>query len=612
MTHRDEAMDAQMETLLSPILEILDSAVEGSVELLQRFYEEDMAAVQTLLNDLGQVVLAVEGAQQPILGRLEHAYTVEMLGNLTDTLEEIALEVGKSNLEQAVELVEFQLIPFFRLLNESFYFWGYVSKAPARMTQYYAQEFAARRKNLYVASGDPMPYQVAVVVVAYNHLEMTRRCVESILQHTDFERLNGELILVDHGSNDGTLEYFKSIPFARVIHVKNNMRAAMFPMLPQICRSKYYVHVANDTVVTKDWLKILLTCMESDATIAMACPATCNLSNLQAINVPVDKCEELVRFAQTHNYSDPALWFERARVLPAIGIFSIPILNQIGFWDPALYTFDFCDDDFSLRARRAGYRQILCEDVFCYHRGHGTVAAEQAAEQTLVRGREIFQEKHEVDPWGIGFCYDYHTVKFLTTPILGEREANILAVNCGFGDTPLQLQNILKHVGKQTAIYQITTHPEYLKDITPHAKAALYSDQYYLAQMVESSFSDIKFSYVCIDEDISKVSFAVELMDAISKRMQVGGRLVFRLSNPFFAHTIHQFITFQLPQEQLTFLSPQLFVQRVRPLFSQVNVVSDKRRIDGLEEFVKQFYGTGNDEARATLSTAQYYVICEK
>lgn len=612
MTQQNEAIKAQLEQIIVPVLELLDSAMEGSVELLQSLYEENMTAVHTLLDDLGQVIFAVERAQQPVVGQLEHAYTAEMLGNLVDTLESVAEELNKSNLEQAAELVEFQLLPFFRLLKESFYFWGYVSKEPSRIKPYYAQEFAVNRQNLYVASGDDMPYQVTVVVVAYNHLDLTQRCVESVLQNTDFQRLNAELILVDHGSTDGTLDYFNSIPFARVIHLKHNMRAAMFPMIPQICRSKYYVHVANDTVVTKDWLDILLACIKSDPKIAMACPATCNLSNLQAVHVPVNTCKELVELAKTHNHANPMMWFERARVLPAIGIFSIPIINQIGFWDPAFYTFDFCDDDFSLRARRAGFRQILCEDVFCYHRGHGTVAAEQAAEQTLVRGREIFREMHGVDPWGTGFCYNYNIVKFLTTSILPGQEANILAINCGFGDTPLQLQNELSHIGKQSAIYQITTSPEYLDDIKFHSQDAIYVDEPYLVQQVECNFPNIEFSYVCMDEEISKVRFAVELIRALSHRMRPGGHLVFRIANPFFANTVHQFINFQLPMERLTFLSPRYLVQNIQPLFQAVQVVSETGQIMGMEDFIKRYYGTGSDEIRSTLSTVQYYIICKK
>lgn len=612
MTQQNEAAKAQLEQIIVPVLELLDSAIEGSVELLRCLYEEDMTAAHRLLDDLGQVLSAVERARQPVAGELEHAYTAEMLGNLADTRQSIVEELDKGGLEQAGELVEFQLLPFFRLLKESFYFWGYVSKEPSRIQAYYAQEFAGNRQNLYVASGDDMPYQVTVVVVAYNHLELTRRCVESVLEHTDFERLNAELILVDHGSTDGTLDYFRSIPFARVIHLKHNMRAAMFPMIPQICRSKYYVHVANDTVATKDWLDILLACIKSDSRIAMACPATCNLSNLQAIHVPVNTCEELVELAKTHNHVDPMLWFERARVLPAIGIFSIPIINQIGFWDPAFYTFDFCDDDFSLRARRAGFRQILCEDVFCYHRGHGTVAAEQAAEQTLVRGREIFRERYGVDPWGTGFCYNNNIVKFLTASSLSEQEANILAINCGFGDTPLQLQNVLRHMGKRTALYQITTCPEYLDDIKGHSQDAVYTDEPYLARQVACGFPDIAFSYVCMDEEISKVRFPVELIRALSHRMRPGGQLAFRLTNPFFANTIHQFINFRLPAERLTFLSPRYLVQKIQPLFREVQVASETGQVAGMEDFIKRYYGPGSDEIRAVLSTGQYYIICRK
>ena len=52
----------------------------------------------------------------------------------------------------------------------------------------------------------------SIVVVTYNQLEYTKLCLESVLQRTDARY---ELIVVDNGSTDGTLEYLRSIPVAQ-------------------------------------------------------------------------------------------------------------------------------------------------------------------------------------------------------------------------------------------------------------------------------------------------------------------------------------------------------------------------------------------------------------
>ena len=51
--------------------------------------------------------------------------------------------------------------------------------------------------------------EVSILVVGWNRLEKTKRCVESILRY--MEGVDYELILIDSGSEDGTLDYFRSV-----------------------------------------------------------------------------------------------------------------------------------------------------------------------------------------------------------------------------------------------------------------------------------------------------------------------------------------------------------------------------------------------------------------
>ena len=48
----------------------------------------------------------------------------------------------------------------------------------------------------------------SIILVTHNQLEFTRLCVESIERHTSEPY---ELIVVDNGSRDGTVEGLKSI-----------------------------------------------------------------------------------------------------------------------------------------------------------------------------------------------------------------------------------------------------------------------------------------------------------------------------------------------------------------------------------------------------------------
>src|SRR5690349_15108709 len=51
-------------------------------------------------------------------------------------------------------------------------------------------------------------YFASLVIAAYNQLQYTRQCLDSILR--DADRAPYEIIVIDNGSSDGTREYLES------------------------------------------------------------------------------------------------------------------------------------------------------------------------------------------------------------------------------------------------------------------------------------------------------------------------------------------------------------------------------------------------------------------
>lgn len=598
--------------VLQQLLELTDTACQASLELLELYTGGKLESTLALLSDLRSVVQAVSGAQEPLTPELEHAYTSEMLENIVDTLDDIEHSIHGDDPERAAMLMEFQSFPFLRQLKETFYFWGVIYPDKTAMEQYYRKEFAEHYRNFYVDGKNPPKYRASVVVVAYNHLEMTRQCVDSVLKYTDFEKLNAQLILVDHGSSEGVRDYFESLNVGRVIHYKANMRGTMFCALPQICDSEYYVHVANDTVVTKDWLEILLNCADSDPKIAAAVPATCNISNYQSVNVPTSDRDTLVKLAEEHNRSNSYLWNDRARVLPAIGLFRISVLNEIGFWDPMFYTFDYMDDDFSLRARRWGYRQILCEDVMCYHRGSATVKDVQDTEDTLGVGRRLFLQKNGVDAWGNGCCYDYHGVQSICQFLPSQGDAAMLALDCGMGDTPLQIRNELRQRNQGCQIYQLTSQEEYLPDLTPFFQKVLSSPQ--LTAEIGRAFEGVRFSCAYLGRDIGMYEDCDRLLESVSNRLVKGGLFVFSCANPFYALTLHKLFNFSVPEERCILTNAERLGQTAQAYFSQVRAVAVDQPVRGLDQFAKRYFGETEQllQIIERLRVAKYYFVCVK
>ena len=139
-----------------------------------------------------------------------------------------------------------------------------------------------RTNNYFMYDVQNVP-KCTVVIQGYNRLDKTKYCVECVLNYT--QDVDYELILVDNGSDDGTYEYFQSVPFERkkIIRVTKNIGSA-FPSkyYRELTLGKYIAFISNDVYVTKNWLSNLLKCYESDPTIGFVMPLSSNVSN----NVP--------------------------------------------------------------------------------------------------------------------------------------------------------------------------------------------------------------------------------------------------------------------------------------------------------------------------------------
>src|SRR4051812_17435563 len=59
------------------------------------------------------------------------------------------------------------------------------------------------------------PRRVAIIILTWNGLEYTKRCLSTLRGCT--EHPTYEVIVVDNGSQDGTLEYLRTLPWIKLI-----------------------------------------------------------------------------------------------------------------------------------------------------------------------------------------------------------------------------------------------------------------------------------------------------------------------------------------------------------------------------------------------------------
>lgn len=600
--------------ILEQILELLDTACQASIELIGQLGLDGNIISRRLLDDLCTVVATIEDAQQSLLEQLGHAYTGEMLENIGDTLKNVLELLDANDHERATMLAEFQLLPFLRQLREAFYFWGTVYPDEERMGHYYREEFAEHYRNLYVIDDEPLPYRLSVIVTGYNHLETTKQCIKQLLKETNFEKLNAELILIDHGSTDGTLEYFENLGIGKVIHFKRNVRMNMFATVLQVCRSDYFCFVSNDVLVSRNWAENLLSCMDSDESIILAAPATPYTSNLQWTQFVPDTPKKFLAWADKQNIPDSTRWNDRTRVMPNLGMYRLRAVNRIGYADPLFYSMEFWDDDFSLRARRAGYRQVVCDDTACYHYGSVTGKEAQKKENTLVYGRALFQKKNNVDAWGNGFCYDYTSIQILRKLFSTSHDLSFLCVDCGFGDTPLQIKNELRHLHRDCTVYQITSQKEFVPDQNYLTDRAYYIPN--LLDECEKELDGAQFNCIYLGRDIAQYDKVDKLVKMFSGLLVPNGFLVMYCDNPFFAPRVQAMLQFSLPdgKEHFSARNPEHVEDTLNTYFSQTQVLPQRENIQGMKDFIGNLYGCKGkvDETVNKMNIKRFYYVCFK
>ena len=113
--------------------------------------------------------------------------------------------------------------------------------------------------------------RVSIVLPVYDQVAYTYACIQSILEHTDFNETPYEVILADDVSKDSTAsigDYIRGLVVSRNTEnqgfLKNCNQAAKKAV------GDYIFFLNNDTKVTDGWLSSLLSLMDGDESIGMA------------------------------------------------------------------------------------------------------------------------------------------------------------------------------------------------------------------------------------------------------------------------------------------------------------------------------------------------------
>lgn len=241
-----------------------------------------------------------------------------------------------------------------------------------RLSQADAEEFFVYQYLLTAERADNVAADrlTSVVLVTHNQWSYTHQCLESIRFLTD-ERY--ELIVVDNGSTDGTVERLHACGDVRLIeNVENRGFPAAANQGIQAARGDEVLLLNNDTLVTTGWLKRLRGALDSDPQIGVAGPCSNNVSGQQQIAAGYYDLSGLDGFAWDWGRAHAGQTIDTPRLVGFCLAIKREVIDKIGLLDEQFGLGNFEDDDYCRRAVAAGYRCVIAQDAFVHHFGSAT------------------------------------------------------------------------------------------------------------------------------------------------------------------------------------------------------------------------------------------------
>jgi GT2 family glycosyltransferase/glycosyltransferase involved in cell wall biosynthesis len=242
-------------------------------------------------------------------------------------------------------------------------------------------------------------YGIDIIIPIYNAFEDLILCIESIKRYTDLN--NNRLILINDKSPDTRiLPYLKSIQSENIIIIDNEENLGFSASVNKgIQYSERDVVLLNtDTIVTKKWLDKIVACAYKEKEIATVTPLSnsatlCSIPNFCEDNeipnnVTIDEYAELVERCSLKRYPKITVavgfcMFIKREVISCVGLFDSKTFGK-GYGE---------ENDFCFRAEQYGYKHVMCDDTFIYHKG--TVSFKTEEKLKLIKKHEgILEDRY--------------------------------------------------------------------------------------------------------------------------------------------------------------------------------------------------------------------------
>ena len=216
--------------------------------------------------------------------------------------------------------------------------------------------------------------KVSIITPNYNGVEFLDKYFKSLSQDSDNI---GEVIIIDNGSTDSSLDYIKKNTFSfPVVVIENNENLGFAPAVNQgILKSKYdYIFsLNNDTEVKKGSIKAMLDLICDDDVFSVQAKML-QAQNKKLIDDAGDEYNLLgwtKKIGENQNSNNYSQVFEIFSSCAGAALYKKSVFTEIGLFDDNFFAY-MEDVDLAIRSQIYGYKNLLCPDAIVYHIGSAT------------------------------------------------------------------------------------------------------------------------------------------------------------------------------------------------------------------------------------------------
>ncbi|MBI2599429.1 glycosyltransferase family 2 protein, partial [Candidatus Daviesbacteria bacterium] len=200
-------------------------------------------------------------------------------------------------------------------------------------------------------------------------------CLESLrgLQVTGYGL---QVIMVDNGSTDGSIEYVeKNFPEVEIIRLKKNLGfAKAINEGVKKSAAEYVIFLNNDTAAEKEWLKNLITCAEDHPEVISVNSKLLNFYDREIIDGVGILINEVGQARSIGWLEKDQGQFKEQYIFGATGggsLFKRKEFIKVGMFDERYFMYSE-EVDFAFRAQFLGYKSIFCPQAVLYHKHKAT------------------------------------------------------------------------------------------------------------------------------------------------------------------------------------------------------------------------------------------------